>query len=463
MSKKKKKIVKLTARQKLQKRVSSVFSSVRDGMLHTKRRAADAVSAAHRLYYRLLGPVSGKWSILPLTAMMFGLMMLTYALWGHYYLTRDVFLAFPATVTFYTPDYSVGFISKALAGEIWSWFSDVVSMKPLLKISRTAEFLSLILQSAAAAAVFKKGFLKKSPVICAAAAVFAASPIVLTAFIYNMGMLDMYNVLLLAVLFLLSDTRSAVVLTPVICVLCVMNHYDFMLAMFPAVFMVLFYYVFTEKRLRKARVACLVVTSLACVGLAAYFVFFSNRTVTMNKEELNAFLLSKIPVREQEFFLKDYYSDWIFREHSGVRFTTVPDALMGMLTTSSEFWTFHDLFPSFYTILPFYVFLAYFWIHAARRAKKGRKLPYLLFLLMPLVLPASLVFSTDVTRFTAESYLANLILLGAVLKKDDVFVQEAVDRLQRRIDTPRRRAAALLLVFAFAFVGLSFYTRWIPV
>ena len=84
-------------------------------------------------------------------------------------------------------------------------------------------------------------------------------------------------------------------------------------------------------------------------------------------------------------------------------------------------------------------------------------------MLIPLALPATLVCSTDVTRFTAEFYLNGIILLAAVQKKDDAAVQEALDGISRRINTPLRRAAVFLLVFAYAFVGLSFYTRWIPV
>ena len=394
---------------------------------------------------------------------MFGLMMLTYAIIGRYFLTRDIYLFFPSTNTFYTPDYSLGFLAKMLAGEIWSWFSDTVTLRTLLSVSRTAEFISLILQSAVAALVFKRAFLKKNCILCAAAVVFVCSPITVMTFIYDMGMLDMYNILLLALLFLISDTRVSLVLTPVLCTLGVINHYAFLPALFPTVFAVQLYYICSEKRLRGARIASLTLTTLACVGFAAYFVFFSTNDLQLTEQELNEYLLSKIPAREQFYFLKDYYSDWLFHKHNGVELNNSVDALRMMLQTSREYWTFHDLFPSIYTIIPFFGLLAYFWGHALRRAEKRKKLPYFCFLLIPLALPATLICSTDVTRFTCEFYLDGIILLAAVMKKEDVLVLDAVNRLQSRIHTPRRRAAALLAVFAFAFVGLSFYTRWIPV
>lgn len=467
MSKKKKKRVKLTARQKLQLRANAALQKGKDGYCRAKHGMHTAFAAVIRFgeaaYCRLCPIMSKPWCILPLTAVMFGLMMLTYALIGKYYLTGEVYLFFPSTLTFYTPDYSLGFFAKMLAGEIWSWFSDTVSFLQLLKIARTAQFLSLILQSAVAAQLFRKAFLKKNCVLCAAAVVFVCSPITVMTFVYNMGMLDMYNVLLLALLFLLADTRFALVLTPVLCALGMMNHYAFLFVMFPTVSAVLLYYICAEKRLRKARIACLTVTVLVCVGLAAYFIIFATRDLKFTEQELNAYLLSKVPEKERMVFLTDYYSDWLFHQHNGMHAEDPLQVLKMNINTSKEYWTFHDLFPSLYTVIPFFGLLAYFWIHAAKRAQGVKKLPYLCFLMIPLLLPFTLLWSTDVTRFTCEFYLAGIILLAAVMKKDDAPVQDAVNRMQTLLDTPRKRAAVLLLIFAFAFVGLSFFTRWIPV
>ncbi len=467
MSKKKKKRVKLTPRQKLQRQAEAWLHAAKNALRKAKHGISSGFAAADRFacaaYARTERFLRPGWSLLPLTLLMFGLMMLTYALIGKYYLTSMVYLFFPSTNTFYTPDYSLGFLAKMLAGEIWSLFSDTVSIRSLLKVCRTAEFISLILQSAVAAVLFRKAYLKKNTLLCAAAAVFVCSPITVMTFIYNMGMLDMYNVLLAALLFLISDTRVSLVLTPVLCALGVMNHYAFLLALFPAVFAVQLYYICCEKRLRGARIASLTLTTLVCVGLAAYFVFFATNDLRFSEQELNEYLLNKIPAKEQLFFLKDYYSDWLFHKHNGVELNNSVDTLRMMLQTSREYWTFHDLFPSFYTVVPFFGLLAYFWGHALRRAEKRKKLPYFCFLLIPLALPATLICSTDVTRFSAEFYLNGVILLAAVQKKDDAAVQEALDGIRHRINTPLRRAAVLLLVFAYAFVGLSFYTRWIPV
>lgn len=455
MSKKKKKRVKQTPVQKLKTSLSHGAQSARS----SAKTAGSRLSAAGgRTYSALQSFIGLRWSAAPLAVLMFALTMLVYAVNGKFYLTSTVFAYFPSTVTYHLFDYSIGFVSRALVGEIITWFTDTVSLKLVLTVSRTTVFTLFILQSAVAALVFKKAFLKKNYLICAAAVAFVCSPVTVLSFVYNLGLLDQYN-LVLSVLFLyISDTKAALVLTPVICVLGLLVHHEFAYALMPAVFLILLYYICTEKRLRRARIACLAFTACVAGALTVYFVFFEKNHLTMTEPELNAYLAGKFKEYDTFGIYTDYYTFYFFGKDSGETYANLFDKiqhLFGLTATNTNRTAMARIIA---VLFPFYALLAHFWIFALRRAKKLEKLPYLGFLLLPLTLAATWLISDDLLRFADESFLENFLLLAAVVKKDDPYVNGAVQALQKHIDRPWKRAAAVTLTAAYLVVAVLLYT-----
>ena len=153
VSKKKKKTVKQTPAQKLKATLSHGAQTARSSA-GTARSRLNA--AGGKTYTAVHGFIALRWSAAPLAVLMFALTMLVYAVNGRFYLTSTVFAYFPSAVTYHLFDYSIGFISRALVGEIITWFTDTVSLALVLCISRVTVFMLFVLQSAVAALVFEK-------------------------------------------------------------------------------------------------------------------------------------------------------------------------------------------------------------------------------------------------------------------------------------------------------------------
>ncbi len=444
-----------TLRQKAAVKMTDAAAALRDG--------ASAAGAALQAVFGRTGDALRRAIALPcstlgLTAFLFGLTMLVYYVNGALYLTSSVYLFFPSTVTYHLFDYSMGFVSRAFAGEIISWFTDTVSVKLVLTVSRITVFTVFLLQAGIAAAVCKKAFLKKNYILCAAAVAFAASPITAITFVYNLGLLDQYNLAIALLCFYIGDTKASPVLTPLLCAAGMLVHHEFAYTLLPAVLLIQFYYICAEPRLRRARIAGFTVTVCACVGLAVCFLAFEKDLLTMTEPELDAYLAGKFAENDIFGVYKDYYTFYFFgKDDAGVY-----AGLFGRIRRLIEL-TFSNIDPRDEirlagVMLPFYAFLGYCWTHALRRAGKGKRLPYLGFLLLPLLRVGTFLISDDLMRFADESYLANFLALAAAVKKDDPLLTDAVQTVQNRLDRPWKHAAAALLAAGYMIAAVLLYT-----
>ena len=278
------------------------------------------------------------------------------------------------------------------------------------------------------------------------------------SFVYNLGLLDQYNLVLTVLFLYISDTKAALVLTPVICVLGLLVHHEFAYALMPVIFLILLYYICTEKRLRRARIICLAFTACVAGALTAYFVFFEKNHLTMTEPELNAYLAGKFKEYDTFGIYTDYYTFYFFGKDGGEAYANLFDKIKHLFDLAFSNANRTAMVRIIAVLFPFYALLAYFWVCALRRAKKLEKLPYFGFLLLPLTLAATWLISDDLLRFADESFLENFLVLAAVVKKDDPYVNGAVQALQKRIDRPWKRAAAITLTAAYIVVAVLLYT-----
>ncbi len=455
MSNKKKKPARKTPAQKLR----ACFTNSADAVRAFGTAAAGRLRAGNKSFYgKLSAFIALPWSAAPLAVLMFGLTMLTYFVNGKLYLTGSVFMYFPSTVTYHLFDYSVGFISRAFVGSVISLFADTVTVKLVLTLSRITVFTLFVLQSGVAALVFKKAFLKKNLLFCAAALAFVTGPVTVLSFVYNLGLLDQYY-LVLALLFLYAaDTKAGAVLTPVLCTLGLLIHQAFAYTLLPAVVLILLYYICAEPRLRKARIVSLAVTVCVCGALAVYFLFFEKYRLKMTEPELDAYLAGKFKEAETFGVYKDYYTFYLFGKDASGAYAGAFDKIRRLIEL-----TFSNIQPVnevrlLVVLLPFYALLEYCWSFSFRRARKGGRLPYLGFMLLPLLRIGTFLISDDMLRFADEACLANFMLLAAVVKKDDAYVNGAVQTLQKRLDRPWKRCAAAALTLTYLITAVLLYT-----
>ena len=457
MSKKKKKTVPLTAGQKLQKGLSAVGEKTDAAVKTAAGGAAAALDRAGLAAYNKINTLLRlRWSMLPLTALFLLLIYITYLLFGHRYLSSDFPLTFPMGLLFYLVDFSAGFISRALVGHILSLFTDTLSVMQILAIARWAVFAVWVAESALAAAAFRKAWLKGSPLICLLCVFFVLSPITADAFPLFLGFLDPFNVLLAVFYLYISDTRAAPLLTPLICVTGVVLHYQFILSLLPMIMSVELYYVCRFKKGRAARLVSFFVSLAACAGVGVYLVFFSKYNLTMDADAFYEHMCSRFSDYSRWGLFKDYFTFYLYGDYEGVNYSNPADFVRFLLNHSLTRMEPGRLLCYAAATVPFWAVLEALWISAFRRSEKAQKLPWLIFMLQPLVFVVGVIASTDTARWAGNAWFANFALLCVALRHDGELLYPAAQRLKKK-PLLLLFCAVMLAGYAIGMIGMRKY------
>ncbi len=432
MSKKKKKAPPQSAAQK---RLRGIRNAVTDNtgraigrMERTAAAVRTACAAAERETARFL---RCKWSCAVLTALFLLLMYATYLLFGHAYLTKTFPLSFAFAIPFYLIDFRVGFLSRVLVGQIVALFTDKVSLSLIFAVSRTAVILSLALQAALAAAVFRKAFLKGNRILAALCVFVAASPITVVPMMLYLGFLDVYNLLLAIVYVYISDTRAAPFLTPLICVTGVIIHYHFALAFLPVILTLELYRIIKQKDGRALRTVSLCMTVILTGAAAVYLVFFSAKHIRIDADTLLAAMQEKFTDYKTWGLYDDYFLFNIYGDYNGMNYSAPADTVSFLFRYALDRLNRNMILHYLAALLPFFAAAEYFWICAMKKSGKGMRFAYFLFMLQPLVFAVSAIVSTDTGRWACAALFSHFALLTAAEKHDGEIMAEAARRLQK--------------------------------
>jgi hypothetical protein len=457
MSKKKKKTVPVSGAQKLKNRVCGAAGRVFGAARRFCARAGSALGAGGAfLHKNITAFLRRGWSALPLTAVFLLLIWITYLLFGHRYLSTDFPLTFPMGLLFYLTDFSAGFISRALVGQIVSLFAPTLSVMQILAIARGAVFAVWIAEAALAAAAFRKAWLKGSPLICLLCVFFVFSPIASDAFPLFLGFLDPFNVLLAVLYLYISDTRAAPLLTPLICVPGVILHYQFILSLLPMILSVELYYVCRFKKGRAARLVSFFASLAASAAVGVYLVFFSKYHLTVDADEFYQHMCDRFSDYRSWGLFKDYFTFYIYGDYEGVNYSNPVDFVRFLLNHSLTRMEPRRLLCYAAATVPFWCVLEYFWICAFRRSEKEKKLPWLVFMLQPLVFAAGVIASTDTARWAGNAWFANFALLTVALRHDGDLLYPAAERLQKK-PLLILFCAVMLAGYAVGMIGMRTY------
>ena len=449
MSKKKKKGKKLTAGQRLALRFGAAKQSALTaaGSVPAKLKTG-LPQAAEKLYRAADAFVRLKRSAALIAVVMLGLMLLTYSntiynyLFGNfpYYTTR--------MIQFYLIDFNVGFVSRALVGHIISLFTDKVSFGLIIRLTQIVVWLSLIAQAVLAALVFKKAWLRKSPLICVLCAAFVLSHLTVMPNVINFGILDTYNLLLAILYIYVSDTKAAYVLTPLICFTGIILHYEFVISYLAVILSIELYYIMKNKKGRKLRAAVLCFTVLGSAALAVYLMFFSKINVKMTADELYRYMRAKYTDFYYTDLFEDYFNYYIYGDYQGVNYSDPADFVRFLVNYALERINYKSLLLYFINVAPAFGLIEYFWAYIIKRTEKRMRLPYLVFMLQPLVLVAALIVSTDTSRWAGANWFSNFMLLFTVLHNDEPLLTQAAEKATDKRWKKAALAASLLAAYA---------------
>ncbi len=457
MSKKKKKTVPQSGAQKLKKRVNAAAQRVISAGKRLRAREETVLGSAGAAVCEKLSAVLRRaWSLLPLTAIFGLLIYMTYLLFGHRYLSRTFPLTFPMGLLFYLTDFSAGFISRALVGQVIALFTETLSVTQILAIARGAIVAVWIAEAALAAATFRKAWLKGSPLICLLCVFFVFSPITADAFPLFLGFLDPFNVLLAVLYLYISDTKAAPLLTPFICVTGVILHYQFILSLLPMILSVELYYVCRFRKGRAARVVSLVTSIAASAAVGVYLIFFSKYNLTMDADAFYNHMCSRFSDYRSWGLFKDYFTFYIYGDYEGVNYSAPMDFVRFLLNHSLTRLEPGRLACYAAATVPLWAVLEYLWICAFRKSEKEKKLPWLVFMLQPLVFAAGVIASTDTARWAGNVWFADFALLAVALRHDGDLLYPAADRLKKK-PLLLLFCAVMLAGYAIGMIGMRTY------
>ncbi len=432
--------------------------------LHTASGAAEnALKKGLALSRAVLSAVNRficcKYSAAPLSVLILALMLLTYSFSRYNYLFGNFPLHANLMTQFYLIDYSVGFVSRALVGHIISLFTNKISFVFILRLTRVVVWLSLILQAVIAAIAIKKAWLSKSPLLCVLFLFFAISPHTVIPNVINFGVLDTYNLLLAILYIYISDTRAAYIMAPVICFTGIILHYEFALAYLTAILSIELYHICAGKTGRKLRTAVFFLTAAGSAALTVYLVFFSKYHTKMDASELYDYMCSKYDAYDLRVWgvFKEYFTYYIYGDFQGIDYSSPAKFVSFLINYAIE--RINPTSHLFYALSTFPVFglLGYLWVYICKRKEKGRRLPYLVFLLQPLTLAAAMVVSTDTSRWAGATWFSCFMLLFTVLKSGDPLLPEAAAKLT---ETKWKKALVSLILLSGYACAVYIYASY---
>ncbi len=454
MSKKKKKTEKRTLRQNLRARFGAAGAAARRAR---ERLGKDLPAAAEKAYRAADSFIRLKWSVPFIAAVMLALMLFSYSFTAYRYLFGRIPYYVNLTVPLYLADYKVGFVSRALVGQILSFFTDKVSLSLVISLTKAALWVSLIVLALLAAAAFKKAWLKKSPLLCVLFVFFAVTHHTVMPNIINFGVLDTYNLMLAVLCVYLSDTKAGRAAAPLLCFTGIILHYQFVVAYLPCILLIELYLLLKKPEGRRLRTVSFFITAAGSAALAVYLMFFSKNGAKMSPAELADYMRAKFTDYRRVGLFDEYFTYYIYGDFQGANYSAPADFVKFLVNYSLERINVKSLVCYAFSLVPLYGVFWYFWIFLFRRGEKRTRLPYALFMLLPLVFIACVIVSTDTSRWAGASVFSHFALLFTVLRTDEQLLGEAA---ARAVATRLKKCIlALALAVSYCASAYIYYYR----
>ena len=367
----------------------------------------------------------------------------------------------------YLLDYRVGFTTRLLVGAVLGLFTDKITPTMIYRTAGLSVLVSFILHALLGGLVLRKSVAKKAYPIALLTLVFLLHSLTSLQNIRIKGCLDTYIYILFLLWLFFFDRYASVVTVPALCAVCMLIHYSYIFTFMPPVLALMVYgLVFAEKRVK--RVLCGVsfaVGGAAVLGLFFYFVFFANDHLKMTREELYAYMESKYELTVMEeihmrrifggnLFFRDYLDVYLFnRDLFTEEFGNANNAL-GYIRTGVRNYVGLSVYLKYISLfLPLYAVFAALWGACMKKARGLKKLPFIVFIGMPVTLLPAFYMSTDVWRWTSASIISQLCVLFALYRIEDAALMEVV-----HCETLRKRPVKIALgVLCAAYIA---YALW---
>ncbi|MBR6531934.1 MAG: hypothetical protein IKT61_05475 [Clostridia bacterium] len=315
----------------------------------------------------------------------------------------------------YLGDYSHGFVSRALIGEFFSWFTDYTSKKFLYSFCVVICVALIFAISLLCGQVLKSARNKdyvKVPVI-----IMLTSPIFLTLQESWIGIIDIHLMLLTAVAFAFNENKFLRFLIPLTLVVATAIHQAYVFLYLVPICIAILYDFFKNKKFIRDGIIC-GVSYVAVIAVALYGVLSKTSKNLSGSRELVEYSLSKsdLPVTvESVLSLVPYeYSDDYSSVFGSIQSLMSPKNLLGL----------------FVIFAPFFILFVYGWIKAIKHSeKKDEKFVLFLCLIHPLSTVPAYILGLNWNRWTSAIITSQCVLYLFMLYRKNEAVTLAVSRI----------------------------------
>ena len=409
--------------------------------------------------YSLKKPIqllTGKHGTLLLTALNVCLACLIITL-SNYWSCLDITHNNTDYMTFFLPDYRIGFVSRALVGSVIYLFTDHPTVRMISTMLFIAVFCSCMLFCWMQAVLAKKALLSGDYATLLLSYLFFLSKSFWCNAFLGIGLLDIFMTLLLQLFLLCIERKRTVgyVLAPIVCFAGLLIHTAFFFVGFPVAAAILWLELL--KSGRPNRICAVFFTAVCVVSVALFLMFtiFPQVFVRVTPDELLSMLKEKYDGEIQD----TYFISHMFRTNGEKYADTIrASGFLEYATSSTNIFSTKIIYH-FVNLTVLSVPFVYGCLSHARRSG-NRKIAYLGFIAPLVTLFPSLHFSTDKERFFSLCLLALYMLLHYVVTQTDAhFLPCADDPPQKKLsryEAQQRREKHRRALIVCTVAGLVF-------
>lgn len=334
----------------------------------------------------------------------------------------------------YIADYSIGFSTRLLIGAITRLFSFTLTMDQLYHICAAAVLISLVMLSVLCGIMLMKCLVKGQIFALFIAALFVLNPVISQDNYHIFGSFDTYWLILFILLTAVYKNGSFPLFALLLSVIGLLIHFGWMFTYLPAVMALLLYGFFMQKD-RKKKIfsgVSFLVTGVTSVGLFLYFLIYGSQDLKMDQAGFHEYLLSRLSLdKHSKFQLSALYGEamlpfefmeyYFFNSgdgHAGGEMTM--SSTLSVLREHAAHGTAEIYLGYAADFVPLLLLFAVLWFACAKREKGVKKLPYICFAGIQLVVIPAIMMSTDVWRWAAAVMISQFgILCALVFVRDE--------------------------------------------
>lgn len=350
-------------------------------------------------------------------------------------------------------DVRIGLISRTLVGSISGLLWEHPTKENIFFMQAAVTALTFILTALFLGKCIKNAEEKSGRTLFIISLIISVFPYGFMTFINLFELLDIYWVMTIALILLVSDSRASVLIIPILIFTGSWVHYSFFLAFMPVIYIMCFGKCIKEKS--RSSYILTAVTVTVSVPVVLYFVLTQRISDT---EEFDSFIKYIIEKAGSEITNIERYVGMGFRSTEKMKElyaltdinSDIPELfklLIGNFRFALRDTSIMSIICDFILASPVIAFFEALWKKATDISEdKKEKFLYLLGSLTPIIQLLACFTSSDTSRWLSLMIISQLFILALFVKDKDKSVSSALKKITDKLE---KHKAPLIFVLLF--------------